>query len=215
MNTNRYLYLILLLFYLSCTTKENNRTQAKSDSTASAATQMDTSMSATDDPIGSDEEIQELGLLKEVEDTGYPMASLTIEFPERKFTEYFSINLEAVKGADINKLRAWVGKYVSFRYTSRLTNTLLDVQSDGKSVLGADAPEIKPAMKKIEGVLKGADEETPGDLPGKVSITSADNNTLTFAFFVTKEMVEVNGKKVVGYYEERPENVIKAIKLSK
>ena len=38
--------------------------------------------------------IQEFGLLKSAEDSGYPMMTLQIEFPERNFSEYFALNLE-------------------------------------------------------------------------------------------------------------------------
>lgn len=155
-----------------------------------------------------------MGLLKEVDDMVYPMVSLIIEFPERKMTEYFTVNVENVKGVDIGKLRSWVGRYVSFRYTSNLVNALLDVQHNGRSLLGADAPDISPEMKKMEGILNGADEETPGDLPGTVTITTNEKNTLEFPFFVTKEMVEANGKQVVGYYEGRPENVVITIRVA-
>ncbi len=189
---------------LACTANENN--------TATTADSTQTQIVSNAAPASiADDEIQELGLLKEVDDMVYPMVSLTIEFPERKMSEYFTINVESVKGIDIEKLRSWVGRYVSFRYTSNLVNALLDVQHNGTSLLGAYAPDINPEMTKVEGILSGADEETPGDLPGTVTITTNDNNTLMFPFFVTKEMVEVNGKQVVGYYEERPENVVTAI----
>jgi hypothetical protein len=45
------------------------------------------------------QEIPEMGLLLQVEDAGYPFATLTIEFPERNFTEYFTINMESVENA--------------------------------------------------------------------------------------------------------------------
>jgi len=163
-------------------------------------------------PIIADGELKEMGLLKEVEDSGYPFATLTIEFPDRKFKEYFTINIEEAKGADLGTIQKWVGRYVSFTYTSDLTNALLDVQKDGKSVVSTEKIDFPPAIKKIVGMLKGADEETLGDLPGKVSITN-DNKTLEFPFFVTKEMVKANGSDVVGLYDERTQNTLKSIKL--
>lgn len=143
------------------------------------------------------------------------MATLTIEFPERKFSEYFVLNLEEVKGADINKLRSWVGKYVAFFYKSELKNALLDIRINGKTIFSGDPVQLSAETEKVVGVLSGADEPTPGDLPGTVSITTKDNEVFDFDFFVTEEMVKINGKKVVAYFEKRPENIITSIKLSK
>jgi RNase P/RNase MRP subunit p29 len=161
-----------------------------------------------------DDTINERGLLKAVEDSGYPMATLTIEFPERNFTEHFIVNLEAVKGVNMNSLKKWVGKYVSFSYTSDFANSLMDLRINGKSIFNDNPIEITTETKKITGVLKGAKAETAGDLPDKISIVSKDNN-LTFDFFITKEVVNVNGKRVTGLYEERVENTIKSIRLSR
>lgn len=205
----------LLISCISCTAKETQKDQVDSTKITQATDSIATATASDSetDLVANDDEIKEMGILKEVEDSGYPIATLTIEFPERKFTEYFTVNLEEVKGADINKMRNWVGRYVSFLYRSELINALLDVQINGKSIVSEEKVELGPEAKKIVGILKGADEETPGDLPGTVSITSKDNTTLEFDFFVTKEMVAVNGKRVVGYYEERGQNIITAIKL--
>lgn len=159
-------------------------------------------------PSIKDDEIQERGILREIEDGSYPFASVTIEFPERNFSENFTLNFEEVRGVNPSMLNKWKGKYVSFRYTSKIANALLDVQKDGKSIMGEYAVEITSDMSKIVGVLEGADEETKGDLPSKITI-----GTLRFEFFVPKEMVAVNGTKVTGFYEERTQNEIKAIKL--
>ncbi|MEZ4905021.1 MAG: hypothetical protein R2822_26345 [Spirosomataceae bacterium] len=94
-----------------------------------------------------------MGLLKEVEDSGYPFATLTIEFPERKLTEYFTINFEEAKGANLGTIQQWVGKYVSFTYTSELTNALLDVQVEGKSLVSTEKIELGPDVKTLSGIL--------------------------------------------------------------
>jgi hypothetical protein len=65
-----------------------------------------------------DDVIQEMGILKSVEDSSYPYATLVIEFPERKFSETFTINMEEVKNAPMASLNKWIGRYVSFGYTS-------------------------------------------------------------------------------------------------
>ncbi|WP_435355059.1 hypothetical protein [Emticicia sp. SJ17W-69] len=203
---------LIFTIFISCASKENQTTNT--DSTTVADTVASATTPETESELTpKDDEIREMGLLKEVEDSGYPIATLRIEFPERKFEEYFTVNLEEVPGADINKMRDGVGKYVSFLYKSEPTNALLDVQVNGKSITNEAPIEIKPETKRVVGILKGADEETPGDLPGTVTITTKENTTLSFDFFVTKEMVAVNGKRVVGYYEERTQNIITALKL--
>lgn len=193
---------LLLTLCIACITNTSKATQNLNELTAYSLNSFD------------DDAINERGLLKSVEDSGYPMATLTIEFPERNFTEHFIINLEAVKGVTMNNLNKWVGKYVAFSYTSDFANTLMDLRVNGKSIFNDNPIEITAETKKITGILKGAKAETSGDLPDKISIVSKDNN-LTFDFFITKEVVNVNGKKVTGFYEERVENTIKSIKLSR
>jgi hypothetical protein len=195
---------IPLFLLMSCTF---SNTQSAATETKDSSSQIVNSPS--EESVISDDEIQERGILKEIEDSGYPFATLTIEFPERKFSETFTLNFEEVRSVvNPSVLNKWKGKYVSFRYTSQITNALLDIQKNGKSMMGEYAVEVTPEMSKIVGILEGANQETAGDLPSKITI-----GTLSFEFFVTKAMVEANGTKVVGYYEERTQNQIKAIKL--
>lgn len=210
MKISRYLSALMLALFMSCAANESK--SASSSTTADSTAEL-ASATAPDESVTNDDGIKERGILKEVEDSGYPFATLTIEFPERKFQEYFTINFEETKGANLQTVSKWVGRYVSFTYNSDFSNALLDLQIDGKSLISEEKIELKPETKQIAGTLSGADEETAGDLPGKVTITSDDNTALTFPFFVTKEMVEANGKAVVGFYEERTQNTITAIKL--
>ncbi|AEI48274.1 hypothetical protein [Runella slithyformis] len=203
---------LLLTFCIACTPNESKSADAGVDQTPDIIAQAG-AQKPVEEPTATDDGIKEMGLLKEVEDSGYPFATLTIEFPERKFKEYFTINFEEVKGASLDKVYKWVGKYVSFTYNTDLTNALLDVQIGGKSLVSDEKIELGPEVKQLSGILKGADEETPGDLPGEVTITTKNKTTMTFPFFVTTEMVKANGKSVVGFYEERNQNTITAIKL--
>jgi hypothetical protein len=165
--------------------------------------------------IFSDDGINEFGLLKEVEDSGYPIATLHIEFPERNFSEYFSINLEEVKGVNMGILQKWIGKYVAFTYNSDLMNALVDLQINGKSVVGAEPVELGQNVQKVLGVLRGATKVTDSDLPSTISITTAENQKLLFDFYITPEMVKANGRKMTAYYEEVTTNTITAIKVRK
>lgn len=162
-----------------------------------------------------DDPINEFGILKEVEDSGYPLATLHIEFPERKFSEYFTINLEEVKNVNMGLLQKWIGKYVAFTYNSNLTNALVDIQINGKSAINTEPVEFTKNTIKVVGVLKGASKVTESDLPSTISITTANNQKLLFDYYITPEMVKINGRKVVAYYEEVVSNTITKIKLSK
>ncbi|MFN8355969.1 MAG: hypothetical protein U0Y10_16055 [Spirosomataceae bacterium] len=201
--------IFLLVIGISCTANEKKNETSTTQTDSAANVSSDT---AQEEETTNAEDLTETGLLKEVEDVGYPFVVLTIEFPERKFQEFFTVNLEEVKKYDMNQLRKNVGRYFRFTYTSEIENTLIDIQKGGKTLLTDTQANITADTRKIEGFLSGADEETPGDLPGKITITSKSEK-LTFEFFVTKELVAVNGKTVVGYYEERAKNVITSLTL--
>jgi hypothetical protein len=157
--------------------------------------------------------IKEFGLLKNVEDSGYPFFTLTIEFPERGFTEYFSINVEEVKSVNAKTLSAAVGKYVSFEYNSTITNALLDLRLAGNSLLNEGEIGASEDTKTVTGILSNAAEATTGDTPGELYIVTEEEITYKFPFFITPQIVTANGKTVVGYYEERTSNVITALQV--
>lgn len=125
---------LLLTFCIACAPNESKSADAEVAQTPDTIAQVDT-QKPIEQPTATDDGIKEMGLLKGVEDGGYPFATLTIEFPERKFQEYFTINFEEVKGTSLDKVYKWVGRYVSFTYNTDLTNALLDVQIDGKSLV--------------------------------------------------------------------------------
>jgi len=214
MNVNHFGAALVLSLCIACATNERKSAVFESAKPTDTTATVAPATTSTPEPItANDDEIKEMGLLKEVEDSGYPYAVLTIEFLERKFTEQFVINLEEVKSANLSTLSGWVGRYVSFTYTSELINALLDIQKDGKSLLGDNAPTLAADTKQIMGKLRGANKETTSDEPGTISITTNDNTTEKFSYFVTKEMVAANGSIVVGYFEERGKNTIKSIKV--
>ena len=157
--------------------------------------------------------IKEFGLLKNVEDSGYPFFTLTIEFPERGFTEYFSINVEEVKSVNAKTLSAAVGKYVSFEYNSTITNALIDLRLAGNSLLNEGEIGASENTKTVEGILSNAAEATTGDTPGELYIVTEEEITYKFPFFITPQIVTANGKTVVGFYEEQTSNVITALQV--
>jgi hypothetical protein len=206
----------LFLINFSCQSKQETTTLIENKDTL--ATAIDTvkypeNLEASSFPNG--ELIHERGLLKNAEDSGYPIVTITIEFPDRNFEEMFILNLEEVKNINQEKLSSAVGKYVDFGYTSDLKKSLLDIQVKSKSIFDTDVIAIGDDAKMVKGILKGADEVTGGDLPGIVTITNKSNEVLEFEFFITEEMVRLNGKMVTAFYEERTVNQIVEIAFLK
>ena len=202
----RLIVFICIFLHVSCGAKEN--------STSIALMQTKDSSGVKTAGLPEQGEITELGIVREVEDSGYPFATVTIEFPERKFKETFTINMEEVEQASMTKLKSYVGKYVKFRYTSELTYALLDMYYNSKSIFGSEAAPEGEGIKTMEGVLYGAESVTSGDLPGEISIFAEDGENIYFQYFITDEMVAVNEKKVTGFYDTRVIHTIQAIQLS-
>jgi hypothetical protein len=165
--------------------------------------------------INKGDALREFGLLKSAEDSGYPFYTVDIEFPERKFSEVFTLNLEEIPDVDPGILAGWVGQYISFEYTSKIINALLDVRQNGKSLLGVKPSELPKKLNKISGTLSGAMNVTEGDLPSLLRIHDPEDQSLEFEFFITPELVEAEGTMVVGFYDQRTENKIVSIKLAK
>ena len=165
--------------------------------------------------INQGDALREFGLLKSADDSGYPFYTVEIEFPERKFSEVFTLNLEEIPDVDPGILAGWVGQYVSFEYTSEVINALLDVRQNGKSLLGMKPSELPKGLKKISGTLSGATNVTEGDLPSLLRIHDPEDQSLEFEFFITPELVEAEGTLVVGFYDQRVDNRITTIKMAK
>ena len=165
--------------------------------------------------INEEDTLREFGLLKSADDSGYPFYTVEIEFPERKFSEVFTLNLEEIPDVDPGILAGWVGQYVSFEYTSEIINALLDVRQNGKSLLGVKPSELPKGLKKISGTLSGATNVTEGDLPSLLRIHDPEDQSLEFEFFITPELVEAEGTLVVGFYDQRTNNRITTIKPAK
>ncbi len=164
-------------------------------------------------PEPTGEQIRELGLLKQVEDSGYPFFTLLIEFPERKFEEYFLLDLSEVTNLDPGSLNKAVGRYVSFLYTSNIINALLDMRQEGKSLLGISPEDLPEGLERATGILTGAGTPTEGDLPTRISVNDPHEFSLEFDAFVTPEMAEAEGNIVEVFFEKRTENKIAAIRI--
>lgn len=159
--------------------------------------------------------ISELGQLANVEDAGYPFVVLTVDFPERQFSEYFELNLEEVKTLNSAALNNAIGKYIAFEYTSELFNVLLDLRHNGQSIFPESEVSVDRAgVKSITGILSNAAEETRGDQPDIIYIQTEEEYRAAFYFFITPEIVALNGKIVDGYFEERTLNKMTKLRIT-
>ncbi len=156
-----------------------------------------------------DDVLREYGKVVKFEDGVYPMYILTVDFVERNFTQDFNLNIEAVSidGETLNNLP---GKYATIYYTSELEESLYDIHFKGKSLYGEYAPELDSSWKKITGTLKGA-QSLSGDLPSKVTITSAEGVTMNFELYVDDTVQKANNQEVTVYYDVRAINTITKI----
>ena len=93
-------------------------------------------------------------------------------------------------------MQKWKGKYVAFTYNSDLTNALVDVQINGKSAINTEPVEFNENEQNVVGVLRVAAKVTESDLPSPISIITIDNQKLLFDYYVSPQMVKINGRKV-------------------
>ncbi len=178
-----------------------------------AANQTDMQRLIAPDSI-PDSEFAGTGLLKAVEDDGYPFVTLTIAVPAKKTTDQFTLNLEKITTLKLATLMGLMGKPISFHYTTEQVNDLLDIEVGGAFLLDGDPDVLKKTSSKVTGQL-GADEITTGDVPGVLTITTPDGDVTEFPFFITSELLEVNGTTVTAFYEERTINTITEITVPK
>ncbi|MBT8220636.1 MAG: hypothetical protein KJP00_12475 [Bacteroidia bacterium] len=149
-----------------------------------------------------DDLIQEYGIIDHIEDGVYPMFVITVEFPERELRQDFDLNIESM-ALDHVSLINLQGQYATIHYQSELENMLLDIHDDATSILGEYAPKFDPEWKSITGTLQGATSETVSDLPDEITILDASGETMKFEYYITPEMVALNGQKVTAYYYVR------------
>jgi hypothetical protein len=162
----------------------------------------------------TDEEIREFGLITAIEDGPYPFFSVTVEFPERKMTVSFTVNIENL-ALDSAQLMALQGQYAKIHYVTKMENMLMDLRYNGKSLEEEGAAESVQTPKKITGVLSGAESVTAGDLPDVISVTDAQGRKLDFEEYITDSVVAVNGKTVTASYYTRGSQIITYLEASK
>lgn len=160
-----------------------------------------------------DDPALETGIILYAEDAGYPVISLTVNFPKRNWQEHFNLNVEEIKGLNFQKILASINKPIAITYKTEKKTALVDLQSGNNSILANPAPVTTKQLKKITGILSGAVQSTSGDLPDTLSITSAESGTVRFQYFITPEVVRYNGKQLTALYAERINNKVLSFNL--
>ena len=193
---------LAIILFISCSTKKEANISGSDPHTPTTADSNIKSSSVLDDPD------LESGIILEVEEAGYPVVSLTINFPKRNWQEHFNLNVEEFKGLNYQHVLNSIGKTVAIAFKSESTAAVIDLLSDGKSILLNPAPNTTKQLKRITGVLSGADNITPGDLPDTLHITSNENEEIRFQYFITPEIVRYNGKRLTALYAQRVYNKV-------
>lgn len=196
-----YLLIIMSLVIVSCQSSKEKTGEEHAEDELHDAVEKYEEREPTDD------ELNEFGIVTSIEDTGYPMFAIDVEFPERQMTASYTFNVEK-SPMNAEELMALNGKYATFYYITEDELQLADVLFEGKTLLGEYGLDEYEGFDTATGKLAGADEPTPGDLPGKVTVTTNSGETLSFKYFVTNEMVAVNEKEVTIYYYEMGVNEI-------
>lgn len=213
-----YVAIISMSFLVACEMSQTKQVSQEGDVQVEQSSELEDELIeesvdvSNTDREPTDEELNEFGMVTLVEDSGYPFYYMVVEFPERKMEETFQVNMEDLnyKGSLLENL---MEQYMSFYYLSEMENNLLDMTYEGQSVLGEDGFQVEHQYT-FTGILHGADEANPGDLPGLITITNEHGESQKFESFVNKEMVTANEKLVTVYFTDRVVNRITYIRPS-
>ena len=148
------------------------------------------------------------GLVTQIEAGAYPQYTVTIQ-PEGGEAVPLYLNVEG--GADLNsqELRSFDTLNVTAYYTTTDDPLLISLQSaTGASILAPDGVVATDGLSSITGVLSGADAVTDSDLPDVISVTDAQGAAINFEYYVTPDIVAVNGQQVTARYRPNVRNEI-------
>ena len=150
--------------------------------------------------------LEKEGLVRQVEDAGYPFFSVLLVSGEAETEEWFWCNVEELPDVDAGSLAGMIGKSVVLSYTSNTENALLDLRYEGQSLLGVTDEDLPEGLQRATGILIGTDSYQGGDLPGKITVNDPHESAVSFDFFVTQEMKDVEGQIVEAFYDVRTIN---------
>jgi hypothetical protein len=163
--------------------------------------------------IAASDAITTAATITEVHDAGYPMFAVTAAIPDQAAPLELLLNAEE---ADLSGAtpEAFVGKTVTLSYTNKPEHNLTDVRIGGTSLLQGGPAQVDPKWSVVTGVLSGAEAVTASDLPGRIEISAADGQKISFDYFVGPELTAVNEKEVTAYYVTQDTARITSLKLN-
>lgn len=150
------------------------------------------------------------GFVYEVEDVGYPLYYLDIEEGDNMEIYSYLFDASKIQLAEGSITDLW-NDSVMFTSFEIPENDLMDIQFQGESLLG-EYGYTDSSYTKITGIMRGADEPTPGDLPGTLIFTMADGSEMSFSYFITEEIAERNGAEVDFWYGKSSKSWIAEIR---
>lgn len=148
------------------------------------------------------------GVVSLIEAGAYPQYTVTIQ-PEGGEALPLYLNVEG--GADLNsqELRSFDTLNVTAYYTTTDDPLLIALQSaSGAAILAPDGAAPVDGLSSITGVLSGADAVTGSDLPDVITVTDAQGAVINFEYYVTPDIVAVNGQQVTARYRPNVRNEI-------
>lgn len=148
-----------------------------------------------------DNTLIEAGLLESVEDVGYPLFIIHINFERQQFEKDFTINIEELS-TNVNLLEQSIGKYVTLTYEIEEVNNLLEIiTAENVALIGDFAAEDLASYSNTEGILIIKDT-TQGDLPKSIEIEDEKGKKFVFKTYLNPEIIAKHKQRVTVYYQE-------------
>jgi len=154
------------------------------------------------------------GAVTLVEDGAYPQFTVTVQ-PQGG--EALALYLNAESGADLEGQQpgSFSGQSVIAYYTTSDDPLLIALQSStGAPIVAPDGVAPADNLQAITGVLSGATEPTTSDLPDVITVTDAQGRAMDFEYYITDEIVAVNGQQVTARYRPSVRNEITLLHLA-
>jgi hypothetical protein len=149
----------------------------------------------------------------QVEDGGYPQFTVTVQ-PDSGDPVSLYLNAEGDADLGSEEPGSFSGKTVIAYYTTNEDLHLLDMNSATGAAVLPIGPPPSAEDRTITGTLSGADAPTSSDLPDIITITDAQGVARQFEYYVTPELVAVNGQQVTARYragERREVTLLRAV----
>lgn len=191
-----------LLFLAACDAAPASKSTDEAETAMAVAVQSDQESASA----------EKTGLVQQVEDAGYPFFSILLVTDNGGTEEWYWCNVEELPDMDMAALTALVGKMAVLSFTTATENALLDLRYEGNSVLGVVDGDLPEGLQRLTGILSGTHTYEGGDLPGKITVNDPHEASVSFDFFVTQEMKDLEGQIVEAWYDVRTINRVQGIR---